>query len=220
MIINSNYDDPVCYWCLGYHPCQCDELEREEMNFLIDPKNIINYNRTDAELELFWLFCGCVAGKTASTQARLLDNFLNNLDPADNDLPFARIRKAKGQGTLLQKLQESRLGQYNRLHKMFEGSLDLKLRTCTIEDLEDIPGCGPKTARMFVMQSRPDQKVAALDTHVLKHLRANGIDAPESTPSSGREYRRLEREFLILAEASGMSVADYDLTVWKQYAKI
>lgn len=20
-------DDPVCYWCLGYRPCMCDDLE-------------------------------------------------------------------------------------------------------------------------------------------------------------------------------------------------
>ena len=190
------------------------------MNFLVNPADVINYNRTDAELELWWLFSGVVAGKTATTQARLLNEFLLDLEPCDDvDGPFARIAKAEAQGVLKDKLIKSRLGQFNRLYKQFVQSLDLDLRTCTIEDLEAIHGCGPKTARMFVMMSRPNQRVAALDTHVLKHLRAHGHQTPETTPQSKREYRRLEEEFLKLADASGMSVADYDLSVWKQYSK-
>lgn len=189
------------------------------MNFLVNPADVINYNRTDEELELWWLFSAVVAGKTASTQARLLDNFLNSLDPVDDDSPFNRIHEAELKGVLFEKLQNSRLGQYNRLYKMFVASLGLDLRNCTIQELEDIPGCGPKTARMFIMMSRPNQRMAALDTHVLKHLRANGIEAPDATPQSKREYRRLEEEFLKLVDTSGMSVADYDLTVWKQYSK-
>lgn len=190
------------------------------MNFLVNPADVINYNRTDAELELWWLFSGVVAGKTATTQARLLNEFLLDLEPGDDvDGPFARIAKAEAQGVLKDKLIKSRLGQFNRLYKQFVQSLDLDLRTCTIEDLEAIHGCGPKTARMFVMMSRPNQRVAALDTHVLKHLRAHGHQTPETTPQSKREYRRLEEEFLKLADASGMSVADYDLSVWKQYSK-
>lgn len=190
------------------------------MNFLVNPSDVINFNRTDAELELWWLFSGVVAGKTATTQARLLNEFLLDLEPGDDvDGPFARIAKAEAQGVLKDKLVKSRLGQFNRLYKQFVQSLDLNLRTCTIEDLEAIHGCGPKTARMFVMMSRPNQRVAALDTHVLKHLRAHGHQTSDTTPQSKREYRRLEEEFLKLADASGMSVADYDLSVWKQYSK-
>lgn len=190
------------------------------MSFLVDPANVINFNRTDSELELWWLFSGVVAGKTASTQSRLLNEFLLDLEPGgDIDTPFTRIARAEAQGVLKDKLIKSRLGQFNRLYKQFVQSLTLDLRTCTVEDLEKIHGCGPKTARMFIMMSRPNQRMAALDTHVLKHLRANGLTAPEITPQSKREYRRLEEEFLKLADASGMSVADYDLTVWKQYSK-
>jgi thermostable 8-oxoguanine DNA glycosylase len=121
-------------------------------------------------------------------------------------------------GELLGLIQASRLGQYNRLTRYMIESLNLDLRNCSVEDLERIPGCGPKTARMFLMFSRPNQRFAALDTHVLKHLRANGIQAPMMTPPAGKTYRRLEAEFLKLADASGMSVADYDLSVWKFYS--
>lgn len=187
--------------------------------FTVDPNEVIRFDRTDEELETFWLFCGCVAGKTASTQARLLGGFLENLPGRPSSTPFERVRRAAMRGELLQAVIDSRLGQYSRLTRFMIESLNLDLRNCTVEQLEAIPGCGPKTARMFLMFSRPDQRFAALDTHVLKHLRANGIEAPKTTPPAGKTYRRLELEFLKLADASGMSVADYDLMVWRRYSK-
>jgi hypothetical protein len=188
--------------------------------FTVDPAEVIRFDRNDEELQTFWLFCGCVAGKTAATQARLLAGFLQSLDTAGDSTPFQLIRRTAYRGELLDAIKASRLGQYNRLCRFMIESLNLDLRTCTVEDLEAIPGCGPKTARMFLMFSRPDQRFAALDTHVLKHLRANGIDAPKTTPPAGKTYARLEQEFLKLADASGMSIADYDLAVWKTYAGV
>lgn len=187
------------------------------LHFTVDPAEIIRFDRTDDELESFWLFCCVVAGKTASTQARLLSNFLQGL-PSIATSPFERIRRTAMRGELLDRLVDSRLGQFTRLNRCFIESLNLDLRNCTVDQLEAIPGVGPKTARMFLMFSRPNQRFAALDTHVLKHLRANGIDAPKTTPPAGPTYRRLEEEFLKLADASGMSVADYDLHVWKLYS--
>lgn len=184
------------------------------MNYLIDPTDVIKYDRTQSELELWWLFSCVVAGKTATTQAKLLDKFLSAL-PGES--PFEKLRRI-GKGKMLDAIKASRLGQFNRLSKTFSDSLSLDLANCSIDDLEAIHGVGPKTARMFVMMSRPGQRVAALDTHVLKHLRANGIDAPAATPPAGKRYRALEEAFIALADKAGMSVADYDLAIWKQYS--
>ncbi len=190
------------------------------MSFLVDPTNVINYDRTPAELELWWLFSLVVAGKTATTQARLLNNFLQSLPDAWPNTPFERLNAAyeKGRAFLMEKLKESRLGQYNRLYPAFVQSLRLDLRNATIDDLEAIHGVGPKTARMFLMMSREGVRHAALDTHVLKHLNAHGVAAPKSTPPAGKKYRELEQAFLQLADRSGMSVAEYDLMVWKKYS--
>lgn len=185
------------------------------MNYYIDPTQVIDYNRSGPELELFWMFCCVVAGKTAATQARLLVSFLTELP---GDAPFEKLGRLTDD-ELREAVVQSRLGQYNRLTKTFKQSLSLDLPGCAIADLEAIHGVGPKTARMFVMMSRPGQRVAALDTHVLKHLRANGIDAPLTTPPAGERYRKLEEAFLALADKAGMEVADYDLMVWKEYAK-
>lgn len=185
------------------------------MNYLIDPDRITNFKRTEPELQLFWLFCIVVAGKTAKTQALALERFLNNIP---GDTPFDKIAYAWTHGTLRRRLESARLGQYARLEAAFAGSLRLNLKTCAIKDLEAIQGIGPKTSRFFVMHSRRNQRVAALDTHILKHLRAEGVEAPKTTPSASKRYRELEEKFLALVDKSGMSVADYDLQVWKSYA--
>lgn len=183
---------------------------------MINPSDVIQYDRTVPQLEEFWLFCTVVAGKTATTQARLLDNLLNGLEGAT---PFAKLRGAIARGDLSDHLKRSRIGQYNRLEKCFVQSLGLDLRADPLAAFEAVHGVGPKTARMFLMHSRPQQRLAAIDTHVLKHLRAQGIAAPEVTPSGVREYRRLELAFLALADAAGQDPSEYDLAVWRSYAR-
>ena len=113
----------------------------------------------------------------------------------------------------------ARLGQYTRLNRCFEESLSLDLRNDPVEAFEAIHGIGPKTARMFMMHSRPNQRLAALDTHLLKHLKANGYEVPKATPSSTKQYRSLEIAFLELADKAGQSAAEYDLMIWKKYSK-
>ena len=182
----------------------------------LDPFDITNYDRDDYDLELLFLFSGCVAGKTATTQARLLDNMLSSVF---GNSPFDKIRRLLRNDTLMEALKESRLGQYRRLYNFMEDAVKLDLRNCNVSDLEKVRGCGPKTARMFLMHSRPMQRLAAIDTHVLKYMRSQGLKVPKATPPAGKSYYALENEFLKLADGSGMSVADFDLHVWKSYAK-
>ena len=195
---------------------------------MIDPSDVTKFDRTDAELEEWWLFSTVVAGKTASTQARLLNNFLS-LARRGHETPFQTIAAypvmvapgdpLHGYDPLRSYMQQARLGQYSRLVRCWRESLNLDLRNDPVEAFEAIHGIGPKTARMFLMHSRPQQRIAALDTHVLKHLAAHGHTVPRATPSSVKEYRRLEEAFLALADTAGQSPADYDLAVWKSYAR-
>lgn len=182
---------------------------------MIDPFNITQYDRSDAELEEFLLFCAVVAGKTATVQAKLLDGMLSGVFGSS---PFDKIKRLLRNDTLMEALKMSRLGQYRRLHNFMEDAIKVDLRNCNVTDLEKIRGCGPKTARMFLMHSRPRQRLAAIDTHVLKYLKENGVKVPKATPPAGKSYEALEEEFLKLADRSGMSVADFDLQVWSRYA--
>jgi len=184
---------------------------------MIDPTDVTKFDRTDAELQEWWLFSILVAGKTAATQARLLERFLTSI-PGDGT-PFEKLASLVASGALKAHCYEHRIGQYSRLVPCIEQSLALDLRNDPVEAFEAIHGVGPKTARMFLMHSRPNLRLAAIDTHVLKHLAAQGHTVPKATPPAGRLYRDLEEKFLALADAAGETPADYDLRVWKSYAR-
>jgi thermostable 8-oxoguanine DNA glycosylase len=188
---------------------------------MIDPTVVTKFDRTDVELQEYWLFCLVVAGKTAVVQARLLDNFLYKLtEDLDSEItPFQAIAYAVSQGTLLQTIKDSRLGQYTRLERAFKLSTSLDLKNCSVDDLEAIPGVGAKTARYFLLHSRAGQRIAVLDTHMIRYMRDLGLTTLTGTPPSGPKYKTLEDQFIKLADASGMSVADFDLMLWNKYAR-
>lgn len=184
---------------------------------MIDPRNVTKFDRTDRELQEWWLFSTIVAGKTADVQARALEAFLA---PMPGDLPFDKVLTAHLAGDLRAHMSRARLGQYGRLEPCFVESVTLlDLRHDPVERFEAIHGVGPKTARMFLMHSRSGQRLAALDTHILAHLAENGVSVPKATPGSAKEYRRLEEAFLSLADDAKMSPADYDLAIWTARAR-
>ena len=193
---------------------------------MITPTNITNYNRTQAELEEFLMFAIIVAGKTAKTQAEKLNLFLQD-HPVKNgtlndkkDSPFEFIERILDLNMLKLWMMDCKLGQYNRLDKAFKGILQFKgkLDSVTLDELESIEGIGPKTARFFILHSRPDQQVACLDTHILKWMGSKGYKVPKTTPSK-KKYKQIESDFLHECHKVGKKVADMDLEIWKSYAK-
>jgi thermostable 8-oxoguanine DNA glycosylase len=187
------------------------------MKYLIDPHNITDFNRSDAELEAFWLFCVLVAGKNSKIQAKKLANFLKPAVAAGiSPFRYIELRQHK---FLDEDIKAEKLGQYTRIHKCFIESLKLDLRNCTVEDLEAVSGVGPKTARFFLTHSRPNQQFAVLDTHILKWLSAklDDVKVPKATPS-GKKYRKFEKMFLQLCEDGGKTPAEMDLEVWSSIA--
>lgn len=189
---------------------------------MIDPTNITNYNLTDAELEEHILFWVTAAGKNGKTAARSLEKFLSGIKYNDKQRPFEAIRSASFCFNNFPKIMKAAgIGCHTHKSKTFiELALsNLNLRECTVNDLEKIYGIGMKTSRCFIIHSRKNAQYAGLDTHILKHLSANGVkDVPKQTPSSKKQYIRLEKEMLRLAKDAGMSPADYDLTVWNKYS--
>lgn len=184
---------------------------------MINPHKITDFTRSQRDLQEFLLFCVCVAGKSSAQQAKKLELFLSNHVELT---PFQMLRMYGYHGTM-ENLQQVRMGQYNRITKAFQfASLtDMDLTACTVGDLEKIHGIGMKTARFFLTHSRPNQEYAILDTHVLKHLRSLGINAPKATPTNPKKYYELERQLLGIIKASGKSYADYDLEVWSKSVK-
>ena len=186
----------------------------ENSNVVI-PTEITNYNRTDYELEVFWLFCILVAGKNSDTTSRLLARFLNKLP--DNQTPFEGIRELGEEG-LHNLLVSHRVGQYNRITKAIWQSLDLDLRNCSREDLMNIYGVSHKTSRFFLLHSREFCEEIVLDTHILRWMRDHCyiVGVPDNTPQNKDKYEYLAKlcRDLMHNYYPGMSLAQVDLLIW------
>ncbi len=196
---------------------------------MVDAWKITDYGRNEAQLQEFLLFAVCVAGKKADTTARALDKVLQDLDfvlaAEGTSSPFQLIRDIlvyDGIEWLGEFLRQRGMGCYNQRAKSFAAlvSSGLDLKSCSVHDLERLPGVGPKTARFFLLHSREGFRGAALDTHILKYLKASGVpEVPRSTPSKGTQaYGRLEQAFLALVPPWSTPAA-WDLEVWTRYAK-
>ena len=194
----------------------------------IDPYNITNFNRTEEELQLFLLFCIVVAGKTAYIQADKLEQFLNSVNKRlmmpEHVKPFQTILSAEQHGILMQEIQNAKLGQYRKIYAGFKYISENKfdLNNMTPEQLELIPGVGMKSSRFFLLHSDINWQnyIAILDTHILKFIKEN-IDnrAPKSTPTIRVTYKYWEDVFLNWCEQNNKNMADFDLEVWKSYAR-
>lgn len=182
---------------------------------MINPNQITNFHRTKEELEEFWLFSILVAGKNSKVAAAALDRMLKHVDK-----PFVFLRNLTDKERLIL-LKSCRTGQYNRINNAIRDSFDVNLRSCDVAELEGINGCGPKTARFFLMHTRPNIKEGVLDTHILKWLRSKGHDAPKQTPQNKKVYKKYSEIFQKEVEKEGKwsTLAEADLEIWKYYSK-
>jgi thermostable 8-oxoguanine DNA glycosylase len=199
-----------------------------KMKTKIDPYNITNFNRTEEELQLFLLFCIVVAGKTAYIQAEKLEQFLISVNERlmmpDRVMPFQTLISADHHGILMEEIKKAKLGQYKKIYGGFKFISEYKidLKKATPDQLEVIPGVGMKSSRFFLLHSdiNYQNNIAILDTHILKFIKENIDDrAPKSTPTIRVTYKYWEDVFLHWCELNNKNVADFDLEVWKSYAR-
>ena len=132
------------------------------------------------------------------------------------DWPFDWVAALDAKGELEARMRAARMGCYGRLCRSFreiaKGRPDLM--TATPAELEKFHGVGPKSSRFAIMWVRPQERFAALDTHVLKWLRFLGQKAPKATPS-GEEYARLERFFISEADKREFNPRLLDAMIWE-----
>ena len=200
---------------------------------MVDPNNVTNFKRTIDELQEFLLFSIGVAGKNSSTTARALDSLLMGLrgrcsvcgEISKNESPFELIMKGlhNYENKFPDLLRKHGFGCYNQRARSFTALLEsnIDLQKCAIEELEKIPGIGMKTSRFFLLHSRKGIRCAVLDTHILKFLynETKVENVPRKTPSSKKEYLRLEQEYLKQVLV-GSDLAKTDLGLWQDYSTI
>lgn len=185
------------------------------MALTLNPMEVVRFDRSDAELEDFWLFCLLVAGKNSDWAAGKVEAMRELCRPGQSVLRFLARENVR------ERLMDFRTGQYKRLTGALWGTFNLglnRLRTASVSRLEEIYGVGPKTARMFVAFSRPSVSHAILDTHLLRWvaLRRPDVKVPKQTPQSPRVYAKLEALVLeeLKKEYPGLTPAEADLRVW------
>lgn len=182
----------------------------------INPTDITNYKRTDSELQTFWIFCILVAGKNSDTTARLVSKLLK--DRGDKT-PFEFIQSLK-LTELHNYLVAHKTGQYDRIRKALFFSARLDIRNCTRDELMDIHGVGPKTARFFLLHTREFCDEIVLDTHILNWMRVKCDikDAPKNTPQNPEKYAKYAGlcRYLIEQHYPGLTLAQADLMIWTE----
>lgn len=173
-----------------------------------------------AEYKLFYAIL--VAGKSArfaDEKMRQLRGMLN----VSGEQWLAAVKQAHRESRLWVVIRGATVGNYRKNHAAF-AALALKssdwVRTATIDELEGIPGIGRKTSRFFLRWSGSRERFAVLDVHILRWMAEQGVeDVPRATPGGAREYARLEREFLRLADEQGIHPADLDEKLWLERNK-
>lgn len=167
------------------------------------------------ELQRRLIYAIIVAGKSARFTEGAITRLL---DPGAT--PFKWLKFLLNTDRLDEALRAARTGNYTKIGKAIRALLsqEIDLRSCTPEQLEVIHGIGPKTSRFFILWTRPNERYAALDVHVLRWLRGLGHAAPRSTPN-GKKYRELEKIFLSEADKRGLSAGDLDSKIWQAAAQ-
>lgn len=188
-----------------------------------EPSSLIRYDRTRPELEELLLFSVCVAGKSAGTTVGAMEKLYGALGMRPGASPFRALRRALDADVdLPQVLRGCGFGCFNQRTRTLRALLDagLDLRTCGVEELERIPGIGMKTARFFLLYSRPGVRVAVIDTHIRKYLALRGHEVPERGGLGRSAYLRLEAAFLREYDRRGarLSLPEFDLAIWSRYA--
>lgn len=197
------------------------------------------------KLQLRLIYAIIVAGKSSNFAAQKLKIMF----PMDTLLqtyrsPFDYLNTLVDYGELQDALIEAQVGNYNKHVKCFTQLCDmasdglLDLRTCSAETLESIHGIGRKTARFFIIWTRPDARYAALDTHILKWLSRHQKNSPEgklryycledprkvlkkefkiprATPGSKKMYLELESAFLWHSDQIDRTPAELDRQIWE-----
>lgn len=174
--------------------------------------------------QAFLLFTIMVAGKNGARTVKACEKLLAGCRveyhwEEGKPKPFEKIKTLIEHGVLLQRLKEVGSGQYRRIARAFGIVVDkIDPDNTSVEELENVPGIGPKTSRYFMMRAHGEEH-AALDTHVLKWLRSQGYDAPKSTPASKKKYTYLENAFINEARLRNLTPDELDVAVWQHYAR-
>lgn len=161
------------------------------------------------------IYSAIVAGKSA----KFAQSITSKLFDGQQGSPFEILKRLINVGKLEARLRETRSGNYQKLCRCIPELIKVNPMTVTLAELESIHGIGPKTARFFLLWTRPGFRCAALDVHILRFLKNQGcLNVPKATPPAGPNYYRLEQAFLDIADEMKLTPGELDAKVWAEGA--
>ena len=169
------------------------------------------------ELEAKLFYSAVVAGKCATFANQCVARWLENV--WSEETPFLTAARLDLDGSLEASLRKARTGNYQKLIRVLRIAMLKKIDLSMVSpgELETIPGIGPKTSRFFVVWTRPEERHAVLDVHILRWLAGKGYDVPVHTPSKKR-YAEIEQMFLGEADKAGKTPRELDFEIWSRSA--
>lgn len=192
----------------------------------INPKEITDLNRTKPQKEKFLLFCVLCAGKSSDVMAEKLEQLLEPVNPGGwprfelKAAPLDYLVNLLRNGRLREVLEKHKIGKYKLLTD-FVAFLEplvmhYKVTEWDRDGLVLAPGISYKTASLYRMHCFGD-RIACLDTHVLRWLRNEGFKGvPKASPSNWDTYRHWENVFLGECYKRDVEPNHFDLDLWKK----
>jgi hypothetical protein len=116
-------------------------------------RTVARFDRTEAELQEFWIFCLLSVGKN-NENAKTATRRLLTISRLLNEPPFDVIRNFAEVGILTSLLKAVQCGHYERVERSLLESVHLKLITSGRDELLDVFGVGPRTVDFFLVNSR------------------------------------------------------------------
>ena len=170
--------------------------------------------------EEFCLYATLAKGRDEPHPARRLEGLLTLWYDAyseHNYHPF-RIINMLCEESLIEDMEEAKLGLYKKRSKQWRILASRDVEEWTLDRLLTTPGFGPKISRLIAGYLW-DEKVAILDRHIILFLRALGYGT-RIVYNKGKQrweetYRKVEVEFLKIAEAMGIHPLDLDDAIWR-----
>lgn len=186
---------------------------------MIDIRKLTNFNRNKKELEEFLIFCLFSAGKSIKKTAQY-----TNILFASVTRPFEYLENLSSQNLLESTLKVFKTGQYKRYTKAIQqitnSSIDLK--NCTLKELSKLYAIGDRTARLFILHTKPNENLAVIDKHILNFFEKNDIDISlikEQSINNADAYRLSENIILRYCRQLNMKPCDFDQKLWNEYIR-
>ena len=189
-----------------------EHIMDEQLRLTIEEIRKKNFDLKKTEEQIFYDLCFCLmAPQTKFVQNRvaiknLIDNkFYTNSIPEEklHDL----IRKARFFRIKSQRLLEAKTNFQNIINNINSSKTDIEKRDWLYDNIN---GMGMKAASHF-LRNIGYKSFAIIDTHIIKYMKV-------CKPTNKFEYLVLEKEFIKISDSFGVSPAELDMAIWKQYS--